>query len=139
LERSLAFHGRLAGDEVLYADIFVEVGPVNTLAGADETPVAPLLGTGVQESGVPGERGGDRPAVAEVHRKGVLADGSVQGVDIAVFKTRSTHSNLSAEDPRSPRPVFGSAGSRAAKISGIEEESIRSFPVDGRHLAYILR
>ena len=42
-ERVLAFVGGLAGEDVLDADVFVQVGPVNALAIGDKPPVLALL------------------------------------------------------------------------------------------------
>lgn len=44
LERRLALEGAPSGDERVDANVFVEGGPVNPLALADEAPVGPFHG-----------------------------------------------------------------------------------------------
>ena len=50
-------------EQSLDADVLVEIGPMDSLATADDVPVGPLPTVAVKESWIPAERHGDRPAI----------------------------------------------------------------------------
>jgi len=75
----LTLTGSLARQDVLDADVFVELRPVDTLTTADETPVVLLLGCSVEKPGVPHDGHRNRATVHEIDGQGVLAQCDVAG------------------------------------------------------------
>jgi hypothetical protein len=68
----LTLAGRLPEQDVLGADVFIEIGPMNTLALTDQTPIVALLRLAVQQPWVPSQRNGDRSPVNQVNHQRVL-------------------------------------------------------------------
>jgi hypothetical protein len=75
LERMLTLSRRPADEQVLDADVFVEVWPVDSSSLADEPPATPLLDRAVKEAGIPGQRHRDGAAVGQLDRQRVVCDG----------------------------------------------------------------
>ena len=65
-ERSVR-HAEQAGD----GDVLVDVGPVDSGPGPDESPMIPLLRSGVAETRKPLDGNDQRPPVLQVHDEGV--------------------------------------------------------------------
>lgn len=65
--------GSEAGGEAGDAEVVVQLGPVNALAAADETPIGALLGSGVRERRGPGERHGNGAAIGEIDDQSAVA------------------------------------------------------------------
>ena len=56
LEGSLAFSRGPPEENVLHADIFIHVRPMDALAFADQPPVVPFFPAAVQQAWIPGNR-----------------------------------------------------------------------------------
>jgi len=65
----------LTKKDVLYADIFIKLRPMNAFALTDQAPVVPLLGPAMQQSGIPGQGHGNRSPVDQVNPEGILGHG----------------------------------------------------------------
>src|SRR5436309_2054595 len=111
MQRLLVLTGRSSQDQVLDADVLVEIRPVNPLAAPDQTPVAPLVRSAMQQAWIPCEGHRDRPPIVQVNRQGVFTDGDVLCPDVRELSRRSIHTNLSEEAPGSLRSTSGSAES----------------------------
>lgn len=57
-------------EQPIRAQILVQLGPVDAVATRAGLPGGPLLGSGVEQAGVPGERDRDGAAVDQVDREG---------------------------------------------------------------------
>ena len=75
---------RGAAEEAFGGEVFVEVGPMDAVAGAGDLPVGSLGGRGVEESGVPGQGDGDAAAVGEVDDEGGLGKTDVFDAFVSV-------------------------------------------------------
>src|SRR5207244_3065570 len=93
LERTLTLGRRLTGQEIRDADILVEGRPVDAAATGDEPPGTPLLGRGVHQPRVPGQRHGDGAAVGQVHGQGVLAYRYSDSQGSSTVNRGRTHAN----------------------------------------------
>ena len=62
-------------------------------AADEQSPGVPLLGRGVSQAGIPGQRRGDGAAVGQIHGQGVLAYLDVSGEGLANFKRGRTHAS----------------------------------------------
>jgi len=62
----LSLAGLSAGQETFHADIFIQVGPVNSRAVSDKTLVRAFAYRAVRQTGKPGERHGNRPAIRKI-------------------------------------------------------------------------
>ena len=75
-----AFEGRLTltrttpGEQAFYANVLVQIFPVDALALADQSPIAPLLCGSVQEPGIPGQWHRDSPTIVQLHRESIICD-----------------------------------------------------------------
>jgi hypothetical protein len=90
LERTLAPGGRLTGEEVHDAPVFVDGRPMNALTAGDQPPGLPLLRRGVEQAGVPCDRRCDASAIGHVYGQRVLADLKVRGPRRWSFSREST-------------------------------------------------
>jgi hypothetical protein len=57
----------LAQQDILCADVFVEIGPMDAFSSADQAPIITLAGLTVQQAGIPGQWNGDRPPVNQIY------------------------------------------------------------------------
>ena len=62
-----AFAGSYAAEQVIDADVFIEVGPVNTLATCDEPPIVELRFGSAGKARIPLDRNLDGAPVCEIH------------------------------------------------------------------------
>ena len=74
---SAGSHRTPSGDDAIDTDIFVQIGPMNTLVFADPFPSRPLLDRSVEQPGILRQRDGYGPAVRQIKRQGVFADGYI--------------------------------------------------------------
>jgi hypothetical protein len=74
LERMLALGRRPADEQVVEADVFVKVWPMNSLPLADEPPPIPLLDSAVKEAGILGQRRLDGTAIGQFDCQRVVCD-----------------------------------------------------------------
>jgi hypothetical protein len=88
-ERGLALTRRSASEKAGDADIFVEVGPVNAFAPADQSPMFTFRRCPVREARVPWQRHAHGAAVDEIDDQGVLGDGHPLGQRGADLTRRS--------------------------------------------------
>jgi hypothetical protein len=58
--------GSVAREKALYADIFVQIRPVDPRAAADQTPVGALLRRAMRQAREPGKGHHDRPAIGKI-------------------------------------------------------------------------
>ena len=77
LERGLALAGRVARQQALDANVFVQVGPLYAPSGAAETPVVALFRCSVDQPGIPGERRRYRPPVIQADCESALGNDDV--------------------------------------------------------------
>jgi len=94
-----------AGQEALYADIFVQIRPVDPLTAPNEPPVRPLRWRPVCEAWEPGEGYRDRSAICKIHRQNVIAYAHVVSRCFPEFSQQSTHAMPPARKLPSLRPV----------------------------------
>ena len=66
LKRRLAFTGWSACEEVLDADVFVELVPVNSVPSADQSPALTFYGCGMNEARKPSQWHGQAPSIAQL-------------------------------------------------------------------------
>jgi hypothetical protein len=92
LERLLALTRRPTSQQVLHADVFINIRPVNSTPRADEAPALTLFHGGVGETRVPRQRRGDRATVRELDRQRVVADDDVDSGRRPGFNWRRTRS-----------------------------------------------
>ncbi len=78
-------------EEVLDADVFVELGPMNSAPLADKPPIASFRGRSVKQPRIPGQRNGNRPAVGKLDDQIIVAEAYASGGDHAFFGARKTH------------------------------------------------
>jgi len=78
-----------AGKHALDTEVFIDVGPMDALAGANQTKVCSLLGGRLRETPRPSERDADDPAVCETRDDLVLGDADV--LDARLGASRSVH------------------------------------------------
>ena len=74
LERLLALGRRPADEQIVDADVFVKVWPMNSLPLANEPPPTPLLDSAVKEAGKTGQRRRDGAAISQLDRQRVVCD-----------------------------------------------------------------
>jgi hypothetical protein len=65
-ERSLALPGALPEQEILHADVLVEVGPVDAFPVADQAPIMPLFRRAMVKPQIPTRGDRDGPAIGEI-------------------------------------------------------------------------
>jgi hypothetical protein len=74
LERLLALCRWPADEQILDADVFVEIWPVHSATLADEPPVTSLCDRAMKEAGIPGQRRRDGTTVGQLECQGVASD-----------------------------------------------------------------
>jgi len=74
LQRGLRFPGGPTGEEILDADVLIELGPMNPVAAADEPPVRALGDGAVRESGIPGQGNGECPTIHQVDDQRIVRE-----------------------------------------------------------------
>lgn len=79
LERPLTLSRPCAAQEVLDADVLVEIWSVNAFTAPDHSPMPSLVGCRMDEARIPGEGHRNRPPGDQVDRQRVLADGHPLG------------------------------------------------------------
>ncbi len=105
-KRLLRFARSTACQKALYADIFIQLRPVDTLAAGNQTPVGPLRRRPVRQPREPCEWHRDRPAIGKLHDQRIFTQTYALGKCFPEFSARSTHAITSTREPRFPRPVF---------------------------------
>ena len=73
-QRRLAFARWLAEDQVLDADILVQLRPEYSTSTPNQPPVGSLVKTSVAKTRIPRQRSGDRSTVGELHGQQVLSN-----------------------------------------------------------------
>src|SRR4051812_11159335 len=71
-ERCLALARWSSRNQTFDGDVLVELGPVNPLAAADESPFRTLVVRAMSEPRIPRQRHGNRAAVAQVDGQSVV-------------------------------------------------------------------
>jgi hypothetical protein len=56
------------------ADVLIEIGPVDALTLANESPACTLIRRGLEKPGVPGKRDGDRAPIQQLHAEDIGRD-----------------------------------------------------------------
>ena len=74
-ERVLCFTRRPTSEETANADVFVQIGPVNALASANQAPVRAFRWSAMREAGIPEQRHAHGSPVDEVDHERVIGDG----------------------------------------------------------------
>lgn len=75
--------GRRSPQQAFGADVFVDVEPVGTVSPSGNLPIAALLVGGVEQTGIPGQRRGERAAVLQAHTERVFIEGHIRDSLIA--------------------------------------------------------
>src|SRR5262249_12768245 len=65
LQRPLALARRPSSKEPFNAEVFVEIGPMNSFSCTDHSQVIPLLSSSVGKPRIPGQRGGNCSAIRQ--------------------------------------------------------------------------
>lgn len=79
-QRRLAFAGGFPGKKVFDANVFVQVGPMNSLSLADQTPIAPLGNRSMRQPRIPCQGHSDRPPVGKLDGERVVGDLNVDNL-----------------------------------------------------------
>jgi len=64
----------LAEQQSFHADIFIEVGPMYSIAGPAYLKISAFRGCAIRETGIPPDGNGNRAAVLEINRERVVRD-----------------------------------------------------------------
>ena len=73
-EGALCLAGGATGKKAGNADVFVQVGPVDTFAAPDQAPVRALRSCPICKTWVPGQRHADGSAIDKVDNQSFLCD-----------------------------------------------------------------
>ncbi len=95
-----------AREQAFDTDIFIQIRPVNSLAPRDQSPVVPLGGFAMRKARKPRERSRDGPSVRQVYGERIIAYTDALRQCFFEFSPRSTHSMISIDRRRFPRPAF---------------------------------
>lgn len=70
----LRFTGTSSSEKTLDTDVFVQIGPVNALAFADQPPVSPVGVATMCKPWIPRQRNGDGAPIDELNHQRVLGE-----------------------------------------------------------------
>jgi len=73
-QRRLTFAGRLAGQEIVHADVFIQVRPVDPASVADQSPVTALVGRAVRQTRIPNDGRGNLATVGQIDEHRLVVD-----------------------------------------------------------------
>ena len=105
LERSLTLPRPDTTQQVLDADILIEIRPVDPLSSAHQSPMEALRRRRMYESRIPRQGDRDRSSIDQVHSERVFIDHHARGTRRPVLNRRSTHPTPSGAAPRGRGPV----------------------------------
>jgi hypothetical protein len=83
--------GGRAAEQTFGAEVFVQIGPVDAIPGAGDSPFLALLFGGVQQLWIPGKRHGDSAPILQGHGQRVA--------EKVTFATRSSALNAKIPIP----------------------------------------
>jgi hypothetical protein len=69
--------GRNTLQQILYPDIFIEIGPVNALSFPDEPPILPFVLAPVEKAGIPDNKHRHDTPVDEINDQCVFEHGDI--------------------------------------------------------------
>ena len=105
-QRLLRLTRSTTSQEASHADVFIQVGPVDSLAATNETPVCTFRASPMRQARKPSERHCNCPAISEIDGEIIIARPYALGQCQAMFIFRSTHAMTSATDLRFLPPVL---------------------------------
>jgi hypothetical protein len=67
----------LAENQILNANVFVQIGPMNSLSVSDPSEIVSLTGRAMLEAGIPSQRNSYGTAITQIDNQTVICDGEV--------------------------------------------------------------
>jgi hypothetical protein len=67
----------LAEYQILDANVFVQIGPMNSLSGADPSEIVSLIGRAMLKARIPSQRNSYGTAITQIDNQAVICDSEV--------------------------------------------------------------